>query len=121
MRTPANRGRVILLGRGGACLTHGFPGGVHIRLTAPKPVRVQRMRALLNLSEKEALRMMEERDRSRAALVRRYFDKDINDPLLYDAVWNTEEVSIDAIAQTVLRWVEYKHRPYETALEEIFL
>lgn len=110
VRALAARGKVILLGRGGACLTRGLPGGLHIRLVAPLPARIRRMTARLNLAEKEAARVVEERDKSRAALVRRCFNRDIDDPLLYDVVWNTERTAPDVIASTVLRLVEHKAR-----------
>lgn len=89
LRTLASYGKVILVGRAGACVTRSLPSGIHVRLVASEPNRANRMVRLLHVDEKEARRVMEECDRSRARLVRDYFKRDIADPLLYDVVWNT--------------------------------
>jgi cytidylate kinase len=97
---------VIIVGRAGASLTRHLPGGLHLRLVASLPARVRRMMAVKDVSEKEARRAVAERDRARADLVESYFHRDINDPLLYDMVWNTETMAPDVIAATTLRGVE---------------
>jgi hypothetical protein len=106
IRALAARGKVIIVGRAGACLTRHLPGGLHVRLVSPLAARVHRMRAVKNVSEKEARRMVAESDRARAGLVKSYFHRDIEDPLLYDMVWNTETMGRDVIAATTLRGVE---------------
>jgi hypothetical protein len=35
-------------------------------------------------------------------LVKEYFSKDIRDPLLYDVTWNTDSVSIEEIASSII-------------------
>ncbi|MBL0057564.1 MAG: cytidylate kinase-like family protein [Elusimicrobia bacterium] len=106
VRTLAGEGKVIIVGRAGACLTRHIPGGLHLRLVASLPTRVRRIMVRHGLSEKAAARRVADRDRARAALVKTYFHRDIEDPLLYDLVWNTETVSADVIAATSLRAVE---------------
>jgi hypothetical protein len=106
IRGLAQQGKVIIVGRAGACLTRTLPLGVHLRLMAPLDVRVRRVRAVLGSSEKEARRVVADRDRARAALVKTYFHRDIDDPLLYDLVWNTDTVPVEVVASTTLRAVE---------------
>lgn len=106
IRSLAAGGKVIIVGRAGASLTRHLPGGLHLRLVASLPARVRRMMAVKDVSEKEARRAVAERDRARADLVESYFHRDINDPLLYDMVWNTETMAPDVIAATTLRGVE---------------
>jgi hypothetical protein len=106
IRGLASQGKVIIVGRAGVCLTRSMPLGVHLRLMAPLDVRVRRVRAALEASEKEAHRVVADHDRARAALVKTYFHRDIDDPLLYDLVWNTDTVPIEVIASTTLRAVE---------------
>lgn len=106
IRGLAQQGKVIIVGRAGACLTRSLPLGVHLRLMAPLDVRVRRVRAVLGVSEKEARRVVTDRDRARAALVKTYFRQNIDDPLLYDLVWNTDTVPLEVIASTTLRAVE---------------
>lgn len=101
-------GKVVVLGRGGAILTRRNPRGIHLRLVAPVPVRVRRMVELEKLPEKEAQRRMRDLDRSRAAMVTSCFDRDINDPLLYDAVLNTDVVRPEEVGKLVADWVRIK-------------
>jgi hypothetical protein len=106
IRSLAAGGKVIIVGRAGACLTRHLPGGLHLRLVSSLPTRVRRVMALRGLSEKAARQAVAARDRARAALVKNYFHREIDDPLLYDLVWNTETVSAPVIAATSLRAVE---------------
>ncbi|MBL8023041.1 MAG: cytidylate kinase-like family protein [Elusimicrobia bacterium] len=106
IRSLAGGGKVIIVGRAGACLTRPLMGGLHLRLVASLPTRVRRVMALRGVSEKDARQSILARDRARAALVKNYFHRDIEDPLLYDLVWNTETVGASAIAATTLRAVE---------------
>ena len=108
MRTLAAFGKVILVGRGGVCLTRHLPLGIHVRLIAPLSVRIKRMAALLGLTEKKAKEFVLEQDKSRAQLMKNYFNKKIEDPLLYDAVWNTGAVPMDQIASAVVALIEKK-------------
>lgn len=98
IRRQALEGRVVIVGRGAMCLTSRFPAGIHVRLVAPLDLRVQRMQKLLNLSADAARRAVAERDAVRARYVREQFDANIEDPSLYDVVWNTDRWSPAEIA-----------------------
>jgi cytidylate kinase len=102
IRTLATVGKVIVVGRGGVCVTRDLPNGVHVRLVAPPSVRILRMMELLHLSANEARELVSRTDRSRAKLIKTYFSKDIRDPRLYDVTWNTDSVSIEEIAASVI-------------------
>ena len=102
IRTLATVGKVIVVGRGGVCVTRDLPYGVHVRLVAPQSVRVRRMMELLHLSANEARQLVSRTDSSRARLVKEYFSKDIRDPLLYDVTWNTDSVSLEEIASSII-------------------
>jgi hypothetical protein len=108
IRQLALVGKVILMGRGGVSITRDLASGVHIRLVAPRDTRVQRTMGNLGISEKEAARWVDDQDRSRARMVKSRFKQNIDDPLLYDAVWNTDTVPLDAIARYVTEMVRGK-------------
>lgn len=108
IRAFATFGKVIIVGRGGSCLTRGLPLGIHVRLVASLPSRIQRMMRLLNLPEKKAREVVGEQDRSRRKLLKDYFNRDIEDPLLYDVIWNTDTVPIPEIARTLVGLVREK-------------
>lgn len=105
VRMLATLGKCVIVGRAGMCVTADMPLGVHIRLVAPEPVRTKRMMKLLEVGEEEALRQLRQQDRDRERLVKDFFGKDINDPLLYDAEFNTERLAIPEIAEVVARMV----------------
>jgi len=115
VRTLTTVGKAIIVGRAGSCVTKGLPLGVHVRLVAPEPVRVRRMMQLLRVSEQEARAVVQKQDRDRARLVRDFFHRDINDPLLYDAVWNTDAVSLEAIAEAMIALIVSKVQDQKTA------
>lgn len=105
IRTLAKVGKVIVVGRGGACLTRDLKTGVHVRLVAPFEARVKRIMELRQVREAEAKRLVEEWDHSRAKLIKTYFSRDIEDPLLYDVTWNTDQVPMEMIARAVVEMV----------------
>ncbi|HOW59582.1 MAG TPA: cytidylate kinase-like family protein [Candidatus Omnitrophota bacterium] len=108
MRAFAIYGKVVFVGRGSALLTHDLPLGIHIRLVASLDSRIKRMMQALQISEKEARQAIAEKDKAKAELVKTFFSKDIHDPLLYDAIWNTDRVSMDEIAGVLVEMIRKK-------------
>ncbi len=106
LRTLATFGKVILVGRAGSCVTRALPGGVHVRLVDAKPNRIRRMEEIFHLTEEQAKKQVQEQDVARARLVKDYFNRDIEDPLLYDVVWNTDTVPMEMIAEGILQMVK---------------
>ena len=56
MLEEARSGNAVFVGRGGAFLLREHPGALHVRLVAPRAVRVERIEARCSLSREEALR-----------------------------------------------------------------
>ena len=83
-------GKVVLVGRGANFVTHEAPAGVHIRLVAPKDVRINRLMGLRHLDREEARNQAEKQDRDQTHYIKDYFGKDLHKPVYYDAVWNTD-------------------------------
>jgi len=108
IRALAAIGRVIIVGRAGMCVTRGLPDGVHLRLVAPEPVRIARMRERLHVGEHAAREMIGAQDHDRARLVRDHCHRDIDDPLLYDATWNTQTVPFEAIAASLIALIRHR-------------
>ncbi|MCM8794240.1 MAG: cytidylate kinase-like family protein [Candidatus Omnitrophica bacterium] len=106
--TLASFGNVILIGRGGACVTSRLPGGIHLRLVAPETTRVRRMQDLLGIGQQQAKKIVAEQDAARRQLVKECFGKDIDDPLLYDAVWNTEKIPMPVIVEMTMEMIKRK-------------
>ncbi len=108
MRAFAIHGKVILVGRGSTCLTRDLPLGIHVRLEASIESRVRRMMQGLSLDEKKARGMIDEQDRAKAELVKTFFHKDIRDPMLYDALWNTDRIPMEEIAKLLIEMLRDK-------------
>lgn len=108
VRLLASVGRVVIIGRGAACLTGDLPGGVHVRLVAGRKPRLARLARQWELDPEATAKKMAEVDASRAALVRDHFHRDVDDAELYDAVFNVDRVPVDEVARWVVRRLETK-------------
>jgi hypothetical protein len=106
IRKMATLGKVILVGRAGVCVTRGLAHGIHVRLVASPSSRIRRMMELLHIPEREAREAVARMDGSRAKLMKTYFNKDIRDPLLYDATWNTDSVGLEEIASSIIGLIQ---------------
>lgn len=102
IRTLACAGKAIIVGRAGCLVTKGLPAGVHVRLVAPLDWRVRRIERQMGLTREEARRLAARQDESRALLFKARFHRDIEDPLLYDAVFDTERARFDEVAAGVV-------------------
>lgn len=68
----ANRGFMIVLGRGGVSLLQESASALHVRLYAPMEWRVGRIMELKNLSKKEAEAYIKDSDLKREELIRTF-------------------------------------------------
>ncbi|HVM49047.1 MAG TPA: cytidylate kinase-like family protein [Candidatus Acidoferrum sp.] len=94
-------GRVIIVGRGGGIITRGLDYVFHVRLVGSLERRIQHVEEYYKLSRKEAAAFVEREDRGRRRFLRKYFQLDIDDPLLYHVVINTDLVSYRQAGQMI--------------------
>jgi cytidylate kinase len=97
----ASLGRAILVGRGAEAITSRLPFVFHVRLVAPLANRIQHASRYYNLTEEDAAKMIKEADHARRRYLRRYFDADVDDPLLYDVVLNTGRLGFVRTAEII--------------------
>lgn len=112
VRSLAMLGKAIIVGRAGAFITRDLPGGVHIRLVAPEAFRVRTLMQQEGISEAEAKTLMVQRDLNRHRLLKNHFHAAIEDPLLYDAVWNMERVSVDTVVAATLELIRARQQTH---------
>ncbi len=94
----AQLGFVVLVGRGANIITAKLPYGVHVRLVGSFQNRVRHMTDYLKISDKEARIYVIKEEQDRRKYIQKYFEKDIDDPLLYDLIINTDTIEIqDAV------------------------
>lgn len=95
IRSVARLGGVVVVGRSANYIV-GPDLGFHVRAVAPRAVRIHRVMARSGCDEKEAQRQVETADRERAEFVRKMSHHDIDDPLGYDLIVNTADVTIES-------------------------
>jgi hypothetical protein len=100
----AASGRVVLVGRGAAFVLGRFPHVLRVRVTAPATLRAARVREAQGLTDDGAADWIRDSDSERASRLKFLYQRDWDDPLLYDLVLNTERTDVasaaDIIAQT---------------------
>jgi cytidylate kinase len=97
----AGLGNVILIGRGSTVITTQMPHVLHVRLVAPLEKRVAHAHQFYHLTENEARKFCLSQDRARERYLKRYFNADVNDPLLYHLIINTGRVGYDEAAKLI--------------------
>jgi cytidylate kinase len=105
----ASLGSAIIVGRGGSVVTRKLPGGFHVRLIASPENRIAHIMQYEALSRARARAAMLEEDRARQSLMN-YFDEDIDDPLLYDVVINTDHLTGEETARLIVHGLRGRER-----------
>ncbi|HET9587580.1 MAG TPA: cytidylate kinase-like family protein [Anaerolineales bacterium] len=90
----AREGDVLIVGRGGQAVLHGWPNTLHIRIVAPEDVRVKRLAERDGISAGAALAQIRASDRRRKRFVERAYHVDWADPAYYDLVINTASLDV---------------------------
>ena len=104
----AAKGNVVILGRGGQAILKDRSDCLHVAVTAPFAVRVQRLAESAGLPKDRARELVEESDRGRLAYHRKYFRIDPTDASLYDIVINTGRLSPESAATLIAATVPAK-------------
>ena len=102
----AAKGNVILAGRGGQAVLHDRPGVLHVKIIAPFEVRAQRLAERHHIALQAARARARASDRERCLYLKRFYNLDGNDPLLYDLVINTAHLSVEAATGLICRAVQ---------------
>ena len=97
----AKIGNVILIGRGGNIVAGKLQTAFHVHLVGSLEKRVRRAQKTFNLDPKDAANYVKKKDEARRRYIKDNFDKDINDPLLYHVVINTDLVSYEDAARLI--------------------
>jgi cytidylate kinase len=98
--TIGAHGHALILGRGASFI---LPQEVSLRVLvlAPLQTRIDNVMRGYGASASEAKRRVGRTESDRRAFVRKYFNADMTDPLNYDLVINTKNLSIDAAVKVI--------------------
>ena len=105
IRMLAILGKVIIVGRASCCVTRAIPRGIHVRVVAPEPQRTLWMMKRFDLTKEEAMQAVHRQDADRHKMTNAIFNRDISDPLLYHAVWNTTVTGMHEISHSVMEMI----------------
>ena len=100
----ATRGNCVIVGRGAPYILRNHPDAFHVFVYAPDDEKIRRLESI-GQSEKEALRLIGEIDRERAAFIRHYFAKEWPLRSLYNIMINSkfgDEYVIEAILEDIV-------------------
>jgi cytidylate kinase len=94
---------VVIRGRGSQFILKNYHGAFHLLLVAPIKLRVKRVMESLKLDQETAKKEVEHFDSSRREFTKRYFSAELEDPINYDLVINTEHLSFDDAASISIK------------------
>lgn len=110
IRALAQKGRVVIVGRGGVFLTHKLPGGIHVRLVAPFEHRVANVMKERNLTFYQAAALVKKMDHDQQHFYRQHWPNESLSPEKFALTINTAEVEqavaiemITALARLAVR------------------
>jgi cytidylate kinase len=106
----ADRGNVIIVGRGGMAILGDRPDVVHVRVACDQEVRIRRIAERDEMKLEEAARRVRESDTQREAWHQKYFGIDYRSPYLYHVVVNSGKLS-DAVAADLIAALVRKKAP----------
>jgi cytidylate kinase len=104
----AELGNVILVGRGANVITRQLDHVIHVRLVGSIERRCERIQATHKVGPAAARAFIRKEDAARKRFGRKYFDSDIEDPLLYHLILNTDGLTLDEAADLIARLVVEK-------------
>lgn len=113
----AERGNVIIRGRGAPLLLREISHAIRVRITAPLEIRVRRIMEEEGLDQKGAQAKVKAYDREQAARLEYLFGVDWRSPEHYDLVVNTSRSTWDAYADLIAHAA--KSEPYRPTPESI--
>jgi cytidylate kinase len=94
-------GNVIVLGRGANVITAKLPQVAHVRMVGSLERRIERRQDFESLDKKEAANRIRQEDLGRERYFRKHFNRDIDDPLLYHLIINTDFILPEAAARLI--------------------
>jgi cytidylate kinase len=98
----AAEGRVVLVGRAAPAVLSGSHDALHVKIVAPVPFRIARIREADRVDEREAERRLRESDANRARYHRHHYGRDWSDPANYHMVLNTGSLGLDGATDIIV-------------------
>ena len=107
VRSFAEQGFVVIVGRGGVGILQNAPRTIHIRLQAPREWRIMEICKSQNLSKPESSKLVDDMDKKRIALIEMMTGGKFH-PYLFDLSFNCQTIDKEEIVHTILGLMETK-------------
>ncbi|MDE3068813.1 MAG: cytidylate kinase-like family protein [Verrucomicrobiota bacterium] len=104
----AEMGYVILVGRGANIITQKLPNVFHVRLVGSLDKRVERVQEAYEMNRLEAREFIQKQETGKRRYLKEHFGKDIDNPLLYHLILNTDLISYEDSARLIARTVIHR-------------
>lgn len=114
--TYALRGKVVVVGRGANFLTP-FSKGLHVNITAPYEVRVQRAMQHEGIKRKKAEQVIAKVEKERKEFVKQYFRKDPTKINSYDLTLNTTHFTVEQARDVIIDALWRKFPQYQSMFD----
>ena len=101
--TMASKNNGVIVGHGSQLLLKDFGCALHIRIITPADKRIRYFIEEKGLDEEVATKLVQEKDQEFKNFFRYAFNMDINDPLLYDLVLNTDKIGIETLISHIIQ------------------
>jgi cytidylate kinase len=101
----AERGNVILIGRGGAFITQNMKNCQHFRLFGSTAFKIRSIERRLGISSAEAEKLVVQKQKQRDAFIRDFLDRDAHDLSVYNLIFNNDRNTAEKIALTIREYV----------------
>ena len=104
------QGNVVIMGRGGQSILQNMPNVLHLRIEATLGSRVMWVKSQKDITVAEAEALTRDRDKAASAYLKRFYDIDWSNPMLYHMVVNTSKWDVESVAQIVVSAVSHLRR-----------
>ena len=108
IRSMANEGHSIIVGRGGVAITKDIPRSLHINLHAPLEWRIIRASQKHNMSMEDAKSYIIKTDKKRQEF-RNYFHGKNTDYTWFDVTFNCMALTHDEIIEAIIKLMEVRN------------
>jgi CMP/dCMP kinase len=106
IRAAYKHDNIVIVGRGGQAVLHNDPGVLHVRIEAPLDTRISRVQLREGLTTYElAHDVVVQHDRAAADYLKRFYNVDWSDALLYHLIINTGRWSIESASYLIVNAV----------------
>lgn len=105
MVSLAEKGNVILIGRGGAAITQTLKNCFHFRMYASQQFKIRSISQRLEISNEEAEVLIRKKQKLRDAFIRDFLNRDAHDLSLYNLVINNDRNNAERTAKTIAEYV----------------